>query len=319
MEIIPECGWKLVGILGQSSLLRSWEAAQRSLILLTAGALAAVFVMVTLITRSMTRPIMQLADHMHRAHNAAQELEPLPIDPRLRGEVLILYQSFNDMQKRQNDLIREVYVARIEEQKAQMSALMAQINPHFLYNTLDSINWMAMKYKAEDIQRMVSSLATMLRHSLNKGNDFISLKNELDQVRSYIQIQQMRFQDQFDFEFDVDPELLDTTVIKLILQPLVENAITHGFERGRKGLLVIEAVRYGGDVVVRVKNNGRAIDLQKVYRVMYGQEESEKSSGYGLRNVNARLVRHYGERYAIAFSSKDGWTIASIRIPADRN
>ena len=318
VEIIPECGWKLVGVLGQSSILRSWQKAQGSLILLTAAALAAVFVMVTLITRSVTRPIMKLADHMHRAHNASQELEPLAVDARLSGEVLTLYQSFNDMQKRQNDLINEVYVARIEEQKAQMRALMAQINPHFLYNTLDSINWMAMKYKAEDIQLMVSSLATMLRHSLNKGNDFISLKNELDQARSYIQIQQMRFKDWFDVRFDVDPELLDTTVIKLILQPLVENAITHGFERGMRGLLVIEAARHGDDVVLRVKNNGHAIDLQKVYRVMYEQEESEKSSGYGLRNVNARLIRHYGDRYAIAFSSKDGWTIASIRIPSGK-
>ncbi len=318
VEIIPECGWKLVGVLGQSSLLRSWENAQRSLALLTLTALVSVAFLINFLTRSATRPIMKLADHMRQTQDKPGLFSPLQPDGHVSKEILVLYNSFNEMQKRQNSLVEEIYVARIEEQKAQMRALMAQINPHFLYNTLDSINWMAMKYRAQDIQRMVSSLATMLRHSLNKGNDYISLKNELDQVRSYIQIQQMRFRDWFQIEFDVSPDLLDVTVIKLILQPLVENAITHGFERGQKALLRIEAKRQGDDLVIRVCNNGHPIDLQKVYRVMNGQEESENGSGYGLRNVNTRLIRHYGDQYGITFASEDGWTVASIKIPMEK-
>lgn len=312
VKVMPEFGLRLVGVIGETNLMHRWVDINKTIVGVSVFLCIVVIIFISIHTRSLIDPITKLAKHMR---NGSKNNEPIAVDDKLTDEVKTLYTSFNEMQARKKDLINQVYVARIEEQDAQMRALMAQINPHFLYNTLDSINWMAMKYNAADIQLMISSLATMLRNTLNKGNTTILLRNEIEQVKSYIQIQQIRFKDWFEVEYDIDEELLDMSIIKLILQPLVENAINHGFERNGKAKLVIEVSQDDFEMVLKVKNNGKKIDLDRVRKVMSGELNTEGNSGYGLRNVNARLIGHYGNKAALQFTSEDGWTIATISIP----
>lgn len=317
LEVIPECGWSIAGAQGQSNMLKNWKVVEQIAFLSSVCAIVGISLLMYLIISEMIRPITALGEYMRDADAYDSTFGAIEIPNNATCEVQDLYESFNTLLAKQKDLIQQIYVARIEEQKAQMQALMAQINPHFLYNTLDSINWMAIKYRASDIQTMVSALATMLRHSLNRGNDTILIRNELEQVKSYLTIQQIRFKDWFTVSYDVDEELLDAEMIKLIMQPLVENAIVHGFERGQMGKMIISIHSVGENIQIQIKNNGTKIDLNKVRSAMRGETPQGVTSGYGLKNVNARLTKHYGENYGIRFKSEDEWTIAIIDIPSE--
>jgi two-component system sensor histidine kinase YesM len=218
------------------------------------------------------------------------------------------------MIRRINSLIEEVYLAQIKEKEAELLALQQQINPHFLYNTLDSIAWMSMAYKAEDIRYMVMSLASMMRYSLNEGNNYISVRDELEQVRNYVGIQEIRYDNKFTTAIKCDTEALDYKIIKLIIQPLVENAIVHGFkDTGKFGNIEINVQIVGQDLKIEVINDGDEIDLDKVKKLLE-PETDEKPKHYGLRNVNDRLIKSFGKKSAIKFSVEHGKTVARIKI-----
>lgn len=317
LSVVPECGWRIAGALGQSNMLKSWDVVKRVTFLSISCAFLLISVLLYSVISRTIKPISALAEYMGGSDAYDASLETIEVPKRATAEIRDLYESFNSLLTKQEELIQQIYVARIEEQKAQMQALMAQINPHFLYNTLDSINWMAMKYKASDIQTMVSALATMLRHSLNRGNDTILIRNELEQVKSYLTIQQIRFADWFTVSYDVDEDLLDAEMIKLIMQPLVENAIVHGFQRGQQGKMIISVHAVGKNIQIQIRNNGTKIDLEKVRAAMLGENHQGDTSGYGLKNVNARLTKHYGKSYGIRFESEGEWTVAIVEIPSE--
>ena len=213
------------------------------------------------------------------------------------------------------DLIEEIYGARVREKEAELRALQAQINPHFLYNTLDSINWMAVKYGADDIEEVVTDLSRMLRYSMNNGLNILKISQELIQIKSYIKIQQLRFSGFFQVTYDVDDQVLDCRIIKLLLQPLVENALLHGFdEAGENGVLIIRIRRMGERIHFSVINNGKQMNLEKVARAM-DSSFVEQTGSYGLRNVNDRLVKYYGPDSGLRFSVKDGYSTAEFFIP----
>lgn len=174
---------------------------------------------------------------------------------------------------------------------------------------------MALKYGAYDIQEMISALATMLRHSLNHGENMISVRNEIEQLKSYIYIQKFRFDNKFEDYFLIDSQILDCTIIKLILQPLVENAIIHGFENlDSGGLLFINGYLNNGTIAFDIMNNGELVDLDKIKKKIQRQDESEKKS-YGINNVNDRLIAKYGPKYGLHYIIHEQYTIARIQIP----
>ena len=199
------------------------------------------------------------------------------------------------------------------QQNAELTALQLQINPHFLYNTLSLINWKAIEADAEDISKITLALSTFYRTSLNKGKNVMSLSDELRNMRSYLDIQLMMHDYEFDVEFDVDESIGQYQSLNLMLQPLIENAIAHGIDvkTDGRGKLTITGKEDGDLIVLTVSDNGVGMSDEQAARIL-----TEESKGYGVRNVNERIKLYYGEQYSLQIESKIGQgTKASIRIP----
>lgn len=266
--------------------------------------------------RQISSPIQKLASRMKRVQ--AGDLMSIESDLP-KGEIGELYRSFNFMTQHLHSQIEETYVAQIRQKDAELRALQAQINPHFLYNTLDSINWLALRYKANDISNMVLALSDMLRLSLNRGRDILTIADELRQVDSYITLQKVRYNDSFSVEYRVDEKVKKRRIVKMLLQPIVENAIVHGFEQIETGGLIVISVQDQGEFTYfEVSNNGELIDLEKMaQRISGSDEEEETRRGYGIRNVNQRIKAFYGQQYGISYSIRDGCTVASFTLPRE--
>ena len=211
----------------------------------------------------------------------------------------------------------------IEEQKklrkAEFEVLQAQINPHFLYNTLDAIVWSAEAGNQDQVVSMVGSLSSFFKSSLNKGKEIVSLRDELSHVRSYLEIQQIRYQDILIYEIDVPKELLEYSIPKITIQPVVENALYHGI-KNRRGLgrIIVKAADEGEKMVIRVEDDGIGMDEERLLEVRKALSENATESGqvYGLYNVNERIRLNYGEDYGITIESTKGvGTCVMISLP----
>lgn len=243
---------------------------------------------------------------------------------RSRDEIAQLHAHFNRMSSELKEYIEELGESNGRARTAELKALQHQINPHFLYNTLDAINWMAAtKYKAKDISAMVTSLARLFRLSLNKDREELALAGEIEHVECYVAIQQIRFDNEFELAVDIEPGLEREPVLKLILQPLVENAILHGFEGiDRPGLIRIEARRNGHTIEIRIVDNGVGCDANAINRMLEepaSAHAAAESSGYGLRNVNERIKLYYGLAYGLTFRAREDGvpgTIVEVRLAA---
>ena len=308
-------GWNMIRVVELSDI-----HAQTSRIRWTIMGTAIVFMLLSLFAAvyfatHISRPVARLARKLQ--HTRVGKLTPVKPETRCYGEVAELYENFNYMIDRLNFQIERTYVSQVNQKDAELRALQAQINPHFLYNTLDSINWLALRYKAHDISRMVIALSDMLRFSLNKGKNTILVQDELRQVDSYITLQKVRYSDRFAVEYDVDDALKHKRIIKMLLQPIVENAIVHGFEEiDEGGIIAIDIRSRDGLLYFEVRNNGTLIDLDRMQRRLTG-EDGEQQRGYGIRNVNERLKGHYGPQYGLEYSIRGEWTVASFVIPEE--
>lgn len=315
-RIMEGTDWKLIGIVPKNELIK--KRSEIKLTLFLTGAISIILLTIAsyYFSYRISKPIIRLSNQMKIVETGKLE----EIEPKVyyKGEVKMLYSHFNHMLRRINELIEEVYLAKINEKEAELMALQAQINPHFLYNTLDSINWMALKYNAQDIRQMVTALAKMMRYSLNNGENFVSVKNEFKQVKSYIAIQEIRYRDKFKTQFEIEEEILDYVIIKLLLQPLVENAIVHGFnESDTKGNLLINGFIKDQHLVFEVINDGKMIEIEKI-RKLLNPSTQEKPKNYGIRNVNDRLKKQYGDNYGLTYDCANGYTKAIIRIPINK-
>jgi two-component system sensor histidine kinase YesM len=206
-------------------------------------------------------------------------------------------------------LIDMVYREQQSKREAELKTLQEQIKPHFLYNTLDTIQWMAQDHGADDIVRIVGALTNLFRIALSKGKEMIRVSDEVEHVRSYLIIQKARYEDKFDFSIDVDEEVLPFKVLKLTLQPLVENAIYHGIkERRGNGNIRVTASRRDGMLVMRVTDDGvgmSAVKLEYVRALLLTPPSSEKD-GYGISNVNERIQLSFGRKFGLRFESSPG-------------
>lgn len=230
------------------------------------------------------------------------------------GELAV---SFNLMTDRIYELIERVYKAQIMEKEYELKALEAHINPHFLYNSLSTISWMARKINAENIDNMAFLLSKFYRLVLSKGNSVITVQDEINHLKAYVEIERTRFGDSFQVIYDVDPESLDCKMIKIILQPIVENSIKHG----------LAAKDYRGTIIVRVKqdreylyltviDDGIGMDSQVLESLNRGEDLINSESGYGIRNIRERIKAVYGERGHIKILSRPGvGCTVNITIP----
>lgn len=294
-----------------------------SFIVLTLVAIGFAVIATWGISRSIYIPIRKLHDVTTTITRT--DLETLMTRDNV-DEITELGMSFNIMIGK----IRELLDAKIREQenlkKAELRALQAQINPHFLYNTLDTIIWMAESKRTEDVIRIVSALSRFFRISLSKGRDWITIGEELERTRSYLTIQRMRYRDIMDFSIDADDQVLDSTVLKLVLQPLVENALYHGLKNQRqRGTIIVRAKLKSEDqVLLQVQDNGIGIPAEKVAEITGAlnddSNEIHSESGFGLANVNKRIKLYYGRQYGLSLSSEaSSGTCVGIVIPLSQN
>lgn len=262
-----------------------------------------------LLTRSVTVPVAHLSGAMRRfgAGDFGARLGDAAHD-----EIGMLCREFDDMADRVCCLTDQLCQSRAKEKEAVYTALQAQINPHFLYNTLDMISWMGYGASNSDICKVVASLSDFFRLSLNKGEDSFTLGDELNHVKSYITIQEYRMRN-IRFQLDAPRELLPLRVPKLMVQPLVENAIVHGLRpRNYRGSITITCALEDGFLLISVRDDGVGFDESLL------QERAEKSTGYGLRNIRQRLAVLYEEKGSLQIRNHpDGGVIAILRYPVE--
>lgn len=231
-----------------------------------------------------------------------------------RDEIGMLYRGFGSMMKRIRTLINEVYLGKITQKEAELKALQAQINPHFLYNTLSLINWKALAAGEEDISRMTLAMSTFYRTALNRGRNVLQVEAELSNTRAYLEIQSMLHDGDFDYEIEVQPEILQCESLNLILQPLVENAIHHGIEEKTdgRGKISVRGWKEDNCVWFMVEDNGIGMEQEVADKIL-----TMESKGYGVRNVDERIRLCYGEKYAMKVESVVGkGTKMTIHFPA---
>lgn len=297
-----------------------WEAF--SLVLLLA-AIGFSVIAAWAISRSIYIPIKRLHDVTTTI--TKNDLQVLVNRDNL-DEITELGMSFNIMIGK----IRELLDAKMREQenlkKAELRALQAQINPHFLYNTLDTIIWMAEAQKTEQVIEIVSALSSFFRLSLSKGKDWITIGEELERTRSYLTIQRMRYRDIMDFKIEADEEVLNFTILKLILQPLVENALYHGIKNKRCGGTIVVRARQKNEneVLLEVEDDGVGFTQEKREQLQaeLADESGEMKleSGFAIGNVNKRIRLYYGRQYGLAIRSEyNTGTCAALTIPAIRD
>lgn len=224
------------------------------------------------------------------------------------------------MVKEINNLINLVQIEEKNKRIAEMNVLQAQIKPHFMYNTLDTIRWMAEDHNEEDIVEIIEAFTNLLRISLSKGKEIISVKEELSHVQSYLVIQKIRYEDKLNYEIQFDEEILNYKLIKLILQPLVENAIYHGIKEKRgNGKILITGKIENNLLCFTVVDNGKGMDkktLDKINRMLKNNNGKKNEIGYGIFNVNERIKIIYGDEYGLTYKSIYGeGTIVELRHP----
>ena len=237
-------------------------------------------------------------------------------------ELAVLNQGFNQMVERIGNLVEDIRVEQLNLRATELKLLQAQINPHFLYNTLDTIIWLAEAGQKEQVVMMVSTLSDFFRTTLSKGRDYITVKEEATHIRSYLTIQQFRYRDILEYEMDIPEELEEYQILKLTLQPLVENALYHGIKNKRGlGHILVSGKKQGEHLVFTVRDNGKGMDPERlayVQRLISGELKDEDApSGFGLFNVNQRLQLNYGPEYGLLLASEEGeWTELNVIIPA---
>ncbi|WP_316245316.1 sensor histidine kinase [Gracilibacillus timonensis] len=245
-------------------------------------------------------------------------------------EMGLLGKSFNKMVIKVNHLMHLTERQERQKREAEFRSLQANINPHFLYNTLDTIQWMARKHQANDVAELVASLAKLFRIGLSKGHDFISLLEELDHIDSYLKIQQTRYRDKLNYQIEVEDSVKGVPVLKFILQPIIENAIYHGIkERRGVGHIKIEARRTGESLMIQISDDGKgmsAASLQEMKTALKdaiarteNPEETRHKKGYGMLNVQARIQLTHGPEYGLTIASeRNVGTKVTILLPCDQ-
>ena len=261
-----------------------------------------------------------VSSRIERLTHFMQEVQEGSMDMQMesddRDEIGMLYRGFGSMMKRIRTLINEVYLSKITQKEAELKALQAQINPHFLYNTLSLINWKALAAGEEDISRMTLALSTFYRTALNRGRNVLQVETELSNTRAYLEIQSMLHDGDFDYEIEAQTEILQCESLNLILQPLVENAIHHGIEEKTdgRGKITVRGWKEDNCVWFMVEDDGVGMEQEVADKIL-----TMESKGYGVRNVDERIRLCYGEKYAMKVESVVGkGTKMTIHFPARR-
>ena len=309
--------WRVVGVSSVQELITD---GYRDVVRITGISalflLAAALVISLVLSRAVSAPVHDLVLAMRSFETSADDFTYLPVTGV--REVQNLSASFDHMVKKIQALMATVRSEELNLRKTELKALQAQINPHFLYNTLDSISWMCEQGRNEEAVVMVGALARLFRISISKGHELIPIRSEVQHAQSYLQIQSVRYKEQFSYKFDVDEDCLDFLCNKITLQPLIENAIYHGINGlVDEGEIRIGVRAEGEDILLSVADNGVGMEPEQAAAIL--QDRSDRKSGIGLKNVNDRLKIWFGDRYGLTISSvPDEGTTVTVRMPKVR-
>lgn len=305
-------GWRIVGVGYARDLLAATNNLRNTVILACVIALLAGLGVSVFLTSRITNPIRRLEDSMRRVE--AGELG-ITVPVTSQYEIASLEQAFNLMSQKTHDLLEQTHREQEAKRKNELRVLQAQINPHFLYNTLDSVVWMAEGGRLADVVLMVSALAKLFRKALSSGRDLIPLADEIEHVYNYLIIQKIRYGDCFDYRIDVDPDVLQVQTLKLILQPLVENAIVHGVKPlGEGGMITVQGYVNDQNLILEVRDNGVGMTPDRLAN--WRQRSRTSKSGVGLINVEERIHLFFGDKFGLTIESEcDEGTKITVTLP----
>jgi len=310
-------GWKLVGVIKGTGISLNMLKTRLFIVFVILLIIFIVILINSYISFRVTNPIRELEKSVK-----ALEEGNLDADIYMGGsyEVQHLGKSVQDMKFRIKGLMQDIVNEHEEKRKSEFDSLQAQINPHFLYNTLDIIVWQIENEKQSEAVHTVTALARFFRLSLGKGKNIVTVKDEIDHVKNYLMIQHMRFKNKFDYEFDIAEDVFELPSLKLMLQPLVENAIYHGMEfMDGDGMIMVKAWREEDELYLSVADNGLGMTEDKVETILTGKSTSGngRGSGIGVKNVNERIKLYFGEAYGLTIDSEpDEGTTVIIHLPA---
>lgn len=293
--------WELLASVRISEITQQLHNLTIWLSVVVAVSLLLVFLIAAFLASYFSRPIQHLSQVMQQLNNE-EEMKTLPINMRSRDEVYNLYTSYNAMINRIHQLMADVKDRAEQQKMAEFRALQAQINPHFLYNTLDTINWIARDAGQKEITTMVTAMVAIMRYSLRDPESLVTLEDEIQYLREYWQIQQIRYQDQFVLSIQVPEQLRSYLLPKMSLQPLIENALNYADSNDEKITIDVMAEDLGDDILLTVTDSGRSVDVDKINRYLHYEETiKSKSTGLGIRNVNERIKMTFGPQYGLSY------------------
>lgn len=313
----PITGWTVLQAVPMSVLLRDAETVNRQMLLVGFACLAASILVSVLYSLRITRPLSVLRRSMKRVEKGEFDLS-IPVGSD--DEIGHLSRTFNLMVSRLGSLTYRLYETEIREKNAEIASLQSQINPHFLYNTLGSISMYAELEGNREVVSMTNHLSALLRYSMGGGRDEVTIQEEIRHIRGYLAIQSIRYEERLRFRIEAEPGLMDSPIIRLTLQPVVENAIIHGLEHGSGEVAIAIFVgRSGGRVIVSVEDDGPGMTEEAVRLQNAKMEEGllpEGPGGHGLVNVHRRLVLKYGPGFGVRLEqAESGGVRAVIRLP----
>ncbi|MDF2988264.1 MAG: sensor histidine kinase [Eubacterium sp.] len=314
-------GWSLVRVIPKEVIFKSFNTLRNEFLLIISIIILVALVITIYVTKGITNPLRKLVYTMNLVEKGDLSVR---FKVRTRDEVGMLGKSFNRMIKKIDRLVNTVHVTQLRKRETELSALQAQINPHFIYNTLESIRRMAEINDDTDTAKMTYLLGKMLRYSINIQNKIVTVSNEIDHVNQYFELQNFRFGNRFKLVWQIPGEFLGMNIIKLLFQPIVENAFYHGLEvSSGDGIINIRGFRENEFICFEVSDNGVGMTEEQVEGVNEKINDFsftvDDSKSIGLRNINERIKLHYGYEYGLKIISSSGeGTTVSIMLPGEQ-
>ena len=315
VKTISYTGWKLISVVPMKSFSMGMTGMRNLVVLLVALTVLAVVILNQMVSARISKPLRRLND-------SVKEWEAGNMNPDIyiggSMEVEHLGKTLRSTVAQIRQLMDDIVVEHEEKRNSELDALQSQINPHFLYNTLDSIVWMITGERYDDAVFMITQLASLFRISLSKGKTVIKIEDEVKHARNYMNIQKIRYKNSFEVDFQIEEDILDGCIVKLVLQPLLENAIYYGMEfMDGEGEIHVRGYRKDKDVYLEVEDNGLGMPEEEAAELLNGKERPHKhGSGVGLVNVHSRLKLRFGEAYGLVIHScPDEGMMVQIHIP----
>ena len=314
---LKEVGWRVVGVSYIGELLVSKKEIIIPLIILTLLALVVAFLISKRIASQTAKPIRELTEHMQEI-----ELGKLGVEIDTQSdteEIQCLTASFKEMVYKIEGLIEQVEDNQKKLRKSELKVLQSQINPHFLYNSLDTIIWLGEREECEKVVQMTAALARYFRLSLSKGKEVITIYEEVEHVKHYLQIQKIRYASKLAYTIEVSPDIFDEMIVKIVLQPLVENALYHGIKDLEEGGYIrVLGFREGNNIILEVYDNGKGMSREQIKNILKAPSSTSiTKGGVAIKNVHERIQVYFGQDYGLSYESEYGkWTKVRITIPA---